>query len=93
MVSSDTLLSYPYWTIPFTVQTDAYDKYLGTVIIDNNKPIGLFSRRLSNSQHNYTMTEKELLAIVECLKQFRRILFGYEINLFSYNIIWSMPQT
>ena len=29
------------------------------------------------------MTEKELLAIVECLKQFRGILFGYPINVWS----------
>ena len=26
MVSDETLLSYPYWTIPFTVNTDAFDK-------------------------------------------------------------------
>ena len=31
------------------------------------------------------MTKKELLAIVECLKQFRGIIFGYEINVFSDN--------
>ena len=29
------------------------------------------------------MTDKELFAIVECLKQFRGIPFGYEINVFS----------
>ena len=28
---------------------------------------------------------KELIAIVECLKQFQGILFGYEINVFSYH--------
>ena len=26
MVSAETLLSYPDWTIPFTVYNDAYDK-------------------------------------------------------------------
>ena len=26
MVSADTLLSYPYWTIPLTVNTDTSDK-------------------------------------------------------------------
>ena len=26
MVSSETLLSYPDWKIPFTVHTDVYDK-------------------------------------------------------------------
>ena len=29
------------------------------------------------------MTNKEILAIVECLNQFSVILFGYEINVFS----------
>ena len=79
------LLSYPYWKLTFTVHTDASDKQLGAVISQDNKTIALFSRRLSNPQRNYTSTEKELLAIVELLKQFRVILFGYEINLFLYH--------
>ena len=83
MVSDETLLSYPDWEIPFTVHTDASDKQLGAVISQNNKPIAFFSRRLGKPQSNYTRTDKELLAIVECLKQFRGIIFGYEINVFS----------
>ena len=83
MVSADTLLNYPDWTIPFTIHTDASDKQLGAVISQNGKPIAFFSRRLSKAQRNYTTTEKELLSIVECLKQFRGILFGYEIDVFS----------
>ena len=61
---------------------DAYNKLLGGVISQNNKPIALFSSKLSNPKRNYTTTEKELLAIVECLKQFQGIIFGYEINVF-----------
>ena len=34
-------------------------------------------------KRNYTTTEKKLLAILECLKQFRGTIFGYEINVFS----------
>ena len=92
MVSAKTLLNYPYWTTPFTVHTDAYDKQFDAIISKNNRPIPLLSRRLRNLQRNYTATEKEILAIGECLKQFHRILFGYVINIFSYHKIWSMPQ-
>ena len=83
MVSVETLLSYPDWKLPFTVHTDAYDKQLGAVISQNNKPIAFLSSKLSKLQRNYTTTEKELVAILDCLKQFHGIIFCYEINLFS----------
>ena len=69
MVSADILLSYPYCKILFTVHTDAYDKQVGDVISQNNKPIAFFSRRFSKPQRNYTTNDKELLMIVECLEQ------------------------
>ena len=82
MVSAQTLLSDPDWEINFTVHTNTSDKQLGAIIIKNNKPIEFFSIRLSNPQHSYTMTKKEILTIVEFLKQFHGILFSYEINVF-----------
>ena len=92
MVSSETLLIYPDWKIPFTFHTDVSDKQLDAVIIQNNKPIAFFSRILSQPQHNYNTNDKELLAIMECLKQFRRILFGYEITYYQIIKIWSITQ-
>ena len=92
MVYAENLLSYPYWTIPFIVHTDASDKQLGAVVSKNNKPIAFLSRIISNPQHNYTMTVKELCVIVKFLNQFHRIIFGYEINIFQIIKIWSMPQ-
>ena len=82
MVSMDTLLRYTDWKLPFTVHTDASDKKLGDVIRQNNKPINFFYSKLSKPQRKYTTTKKELLAMVEFLKQFRGIIFGYEINVF-----------
>ena len=92
MVSVKALLFYPYWNIPFTVHTDASDRQLCAIISQNNKPIAFFLRRLIKPQLNYTITDKELLKIVECLKKFRGIIFGYEINVFSDNKTYSMPK-
>ena len=92
MVSAETLLTYPHWKLPFIVHTDASDKQLGAVISHNKKPIAFFSIILIKAQLRYTTTEKELLSILECLKKLRVIFFGYEINLFLDNKIWSMPQ-
>ena len=86
MVSTEALLSYSDWKIPFTFHTYAYDKYLCSVISQDNKPIAFFSKILSKPQSNYTKTEKELIAIMEFLKQFQVIIFGYKINVcFDYN--------
>ena len=83
MVSAETLMCYPDWKLPFTVCTYASDKRVCDVISENKESIAFFSSILNKPQRNYTTDKKELLAIVECLKQFLGILFGYEINVFS----------
>jgi hypothetical protein len=49
MVQTETLLTYPDWTIPFTIHTGASDYQLGAVISQRNKPIAFFSRKLLNA--------------------------------------------
>ena len=83
IASDEKLLSYPDFKLTFIFHTATSDKKLVAVISQNNKLIAFFSRILSKPHNNYTITEKELIAIVECLKQLRWILFGYEINVFT----------
>ena len=56
-----------------------------TYLTIHNKPIALLSRRLSKIKHYYNATKGELIVIVEYLKKCCRILFGYEINVYSDN--------
>ena len=79
MFSVKTLLICPDWNIPFKFHTDASYKQLGDVISQYNKPIEFFFIRIGKPQRNYTTTKKELLAIVEFLKQFQVILFHSQI--------------
>ena len=64
MVSAETMLSYPDWKLPFIVYTDASDKYLGTVTIQNNKPIDFFSRRLGIMDLGRKFTTTEARALI-----------------------------
>ncbi len=56
---------------------------MGAVITQNNRPIVFFSRKLSKTQQKYNVTEIELLAIVETLKEFKRMLWGQNIMVYT----------
>ena len=65
----------------FEIHTDASHTQLGAVISQEEKPIAFYSCKLAPAQTRYTTTERELLAIVETLKEFRNILLGQRITV------------
>jgi transposase InsO family protein len=79
LISKETLLTFPNFNEPFHIYTDASKYQLGAVIMQNNKPIAFYSRKLNAAQKRYTTGEQELLSIVETLKEFRNILLGQQI--------------
>jgi len=81
--SRETLLAWPDFSKTFDVHTDASDSQLGAVISQEGKPIAFYSRKLNPAQTRYTTTERELLAIVETLKEFRNILLGQQIRVYT----------
>ena len=65
------------------VHTHASTTQLGSVISQNNRPLAFYSRKLSSAQKRYTTRELELLSIVETLKEFKNILFGHKIEIWT----------
>ena len=82
-LSQYTVLTFPDFSQPFHIHTDASDYQLGSVISQNDKPIAFYTRKLTSPQQKYTTTEKELLSIVETLKEFRNILLGQQIVVYT----------
>ena len=60
-------MAYPKYGELFELFTDASSRQLGAVITQNGRPIASFSRKLSETQRKYSVTELELLSIVETL--------------------------
>jgi hypothetical protein len=76
-------LAYLDYSIVFEVYTDAFSKQLGVVITQDNRPITFFSWKLFDTQRNYSITKIGLLAIVETLKEFKGMLWGQNIKVFT----------
>ena len=59
------------------IDTDASKLQIGAITSQKGKPIAFYSQKINSAQHNYTTTEKELLSIVENLKEFRIIILRH----------------
>ena len=77
------LIAYPDFNKKFSIHTDASKTQLGAVISRDGRPIAFYSRKLNSAQTRYTVTERELLSIVETLKEFRNILLGQRIQVYT----------
>jgi hypothetical protein len=75
-IAKEVVLAYPDFDKVVEIYTDASTKQLGPVITQSNRPLAFFSRKLSVQQQKYCVTEIELLAIVETLKEFKGMLWG-----------------
>ena len=81
VIAREAILAFPDFNEEFHIYTDASDYQLGAVIMQKDKPIAFYSRKLNSAQKRYTTGEQELLSIVETLKEFKNILLGQRITV------------
>ena len=80
------ILSFPDFSPtsqPFQLQTDASSIGVGAVLEQDGHVIAYASRVLSTSERNYSVIQRECLAIVFALKQFRHYLLGRPFTLYT----------
>eukprot|EP00253_Pinus_taeda_P013450 PITA_13450 len=78
---STPILRGPNWALPFHIHTDASKKAIGVALgqVEEKLPYAIYfvSKNLSKAETNYTITEKEFLAVVHSLNKFRHYITGY----------------
>nr|GEY15915.1 reverse transcriptase domain-containing protein [Tanacetum cinerariifolium] len=72
------ILVVPDWKLPFELMCDAIDFVIGAVLGQHKtkhfQPIHYASKTMTEAQIHYTMTEKEMLAVVYAFEKFRPYL-------------------
>ena len=63
------------------LQTDASSVALGAVLLQNDKPVEFYSRRLSSVEQRYPTYEREAAAMVSAMLHFRPFLIGHHFEL------------
>lgn len=70
------VLAFPDPDKPFELVCDASSFGIGAVLLQQGRPLGYYSRKMTAAERNYVVTEQELLATVEALRVFRCYLLS-----------------
>ena len=80
-LSTTPILRGPNWDLPFHISSDAFDTSIGVVLgqQDGQASYAIYyiSKNLAPVELNYTITEKEFLAIVYSINKFRHYITRY----------------
>ena len=82
-IAKDVVVAYLDYLQEFEVYTDSSKFHLGAVITQNNRLLAFFSRKLNKVHEKYRMTKQELPTILETLKEFKGMLWGQRITMYS----------
>ncbi|KZS19690.1 Uncharacterized protein APZ42_013861 [Daphnia magna] len=73
-------LAYPDYGKPFDIHPDACEYGIGAELVQKSRkgeiPVAFASRLLSATERNYSITEKECLALVSTMKKFHCYIWG-----------------
>lgn len=81
------VLRGPNWDLPFQISSYASDIAIGSVLgqEEDKKPYAIYyiSKKLSPAELNYTITEKEFLAVIHAANKFRHYITEYPVILYT----------
>ena len=86
-LAAATNLSYPSPNAELQLSTDASDIAVGAVLNQKQngifKPLGFFSRKLSDTEKRYSTFDRELLAVHQAVRHFKHLLQGKSFKIMT----------
>lgn len=92
-MQKEPVMALPNHDKPYEVHTDASDYAIGGVLMQEGHPIAYESRKLNDTERRYTVQEKEMSAIIHCLRVWRHYLLGNRFVILTDNIATSYFKT
>lgn len=77
------ILKFPDFNKAFHLFTDASNYAIGAVLTQEGQPVCYASRSLNDHEKNYSVTDKEFLAIVWAVSYFRPYLWGKRFKIIT----------
>lgn len=77
------MLSLPDFSTPFVVETDASDDGVGAVLMQNGHPLAFLSKALGPRSRGLSTYEKEYLAVILAVQQWRAYLQHSEFTILT----------
>ncbi len=82
------IFAFPDYKLPYTMCTDASALGIGAVLMqteEGKRPhaIAYASRVLTSAESKYGVTHLETLAVVWALQNFRDVIFGYPVIVYT----------
>ncbi|MCG8049195.1 MAG: DDE-type integrase/transposase/recombinase [Candidatus Thiodiazotropha taylori] len=94
---STSVLAYPCYELPFILDVDASENGLGATLSqiqnDEERPIAFAAKAFQGGQKNYTVYQKEMLALAWGLDHFEPYIYGQQLTVRTDNQALSWLKT